>query len=129
MTLNCLRALGCWTVLSLAMPVQANVEHLTWATQRFGNDVVTEWRVNTTKQEVIMAVSRSWETLSYLERYRLVNHIGGDVANDQYRLRVIDPQGATRATYGCAPTCALTLEEGLTQTVPLKASLKFDRLN
>ncbi|NJK72387.1 MAG: hypothetical protein HC926_03375 [Synechococcaceae cyanobacterium SM2_3_60] len=120
--------------------------HLTWAAQRFGEAVVERWQINVTKLEVVMAVNRGWDDLGYLERYRLVNHLGTTLARDDYRLRIIDPQGITRATYACATgaalnplplrgfestssgtNCELVLQESSSITVPLKASLKSDR--
>ncbi len=123
-----------WLALSnIQAPAQANVLHLTWASQRFGEAVIERWQVNTTKLEVVMAVNRGWDNLDYFERYRLVNHLGTTLAQDNYRLRIIDPQGATRATYVCAESssadssCELVLQESTSTAVPLKASLKSGR--
>ncbi len=49
------------------------------------------------------------------------------LARDDYRLRIIDPQGMTRATYACAASCELVLQESSRAAVAIKASPKFDR--
>ncbi|WP_017327830.1 hypothetical protein [Synechococcus sp. PCC 7336] len=90
-----------------------NLPSLYWASQRFGQGVVEEWRVPPRGRQVRVQVSEDWQRLPYLDRYRLVQGLGDVAAREGYLL-VLEEEGTIRATYGCSrrgngKTCRMNL--------------------
>lgn len=68
----------------------------------FNGQLIQGWVINTENNSIDLVINRQlWTLLDYINRYRLVNHMGAIAREYQYNLRLINQQEKCLAFYTC----------------------------
>jgi hypothetical protein len=85
------------------------------ARPQYGRRLIDRWlSCNTAEGQPdrvdVLVNQQLWSSLDYLDRYELVSRLATAVREQQYNLRVFDPQGQLLASYTCDFSAAIALK-------------------
>ncbi len=81
------------------------IPSLWWTSEEFSAKLVTNWIADRRKNQIYLFVNTQyWNTLDYLDRYRLLHRFGRVAQGYGYDLKVCNSQKIQIGSYACAPT-------------------------
>jgi len=79
------------TVAQTAIPLQPVQPSLWWASERFGQNLVEDLRLDPANQTVQIAVNAGvWSTWDYLKRYALIQQLGRVAIAQNFGIQILD---------------------------------------